>query len=91
MVTDPMPTLDAHSDARYCRPVKYSQPYRDAVALQRLIMQKAPEAAAKDVANLATSFTRLELLKLRIRMKPAPKAVDVDKPKKNATPVITLE
>jgi len=88
MVTDPMPTLDAHSDARYCRPVKYSQPYRDAVALQRLIMQKAPEAAAKDVANLATSFTRLELLKLRIRMKPAPKPIDVSKPKQSGIPTV---
>lgn len=57
----------------------YAKPYRDAVGLQRLITQNAPTAEAKDLASLAKSFVALEMLKLRIKMRPAPKAIDVSK------------
>lgn len=43
-------------------------------------MREAPTAEAKDLASLAKSFVALEMLKLRLRMKPAPKPIDVSKP-----------
>lgn len=55
------------------------KPYRDAVKLQGLITKAAPEAEDKDLAALTKSFVSLELLKLRLRMKPAPKPVDTEK------------
>lgn len=64
--------------------MRYSIPYHDAVGLQRLITTAAPVAEAKDLASLAKSFVALEMLKLRIRMKPAPKSVDVSKLQKPA-------
>ena len=70
---------------------QYPPAYKHSVALQRLIMEKAPESEAKDVASLAKSFVALEMLKLRLRMKPAPKPIDVSKPKKQERPSITLE
>ncbi len=64
-----------------------SKPYMDALELQRLISATAPNAEAKDLASLSKSFVALEMLKLRLRMKPAPKPVDVSKvqPKRSAT------
>ena len=67
------------------------KPYRDAVALQKLITDKAPEAEPKDVASLAKSFVALEMLKLRLRMKPAPKPIDVSKPKAKGIPLVKPE
>ena len=56
-----------------------TKPYRHAVELQELVMSTSRDAEAKDVAALAKSFVALEMLKLRLRMKPAPKPVDVSK------------
>lgn len=56
-----------------------SKPYRDAVALQALITKASTEATPKDLAALGKTFATLEMLKLRLRMKPAPKPVDVAK------------
>jgi hypothetical protein len=68
--------------------VRYSKPYHDAVALQRIITGIAPDSEAKDVASLAKSFVALEMLKLRLRMKPAPKPIDVSKPKATGIPSV---
>lgn len=57
-----------------------TKPYRTAVGLQALIERAAPEAEDKDLAALTKSFVALEMLKLRLRMKPAPKPIDVSKP-----------
>ena len=59
--------------------MRYTQPYHDAVALQRLINKAAPQAEDKDLAALTKSFVALEMLKLRLRMKPAPKPIDTTK------------
>tara|TARA_R110000868_G_scaffold41139_2_gene140997 strand:- start:562 stop:789 length:228 start_codon:yes stop_codon:yes gene_type:complete len=56
-----------------------SKPYRDAVAIQRLITEASKDAVAKDLAQLGRAFVALEMLKLRLNMKPAPKPVDVSK------------
>lgn len=56
-----------------------TKPYRTAVGLQALIERAAPEAEDKDLAALTKSFVALEMLKLRLRMKPAPKPIDVSK------------
>lgn len=42
-------------------------------------MARAVNCEAKDLANLGRSFCALELLKMRIKMKPAPKPVDTTK------------
>jgi len=60
-------------------PMWAPKPYRDAVAIQRLITDASKEASAKDLAALGKTFVSLEMLKLRLRMKPAPKPVDVTK------------
>lgn len=80
-VTDPLirPTVDTISHARYGPSVYYNQPYRDSVALQKLITAAAPTAPVKELASLAKAYATLETLKLRIRMKPAPKPVDTEK------------
>jgi len=57
-----------------------TKPYRTAVGLQQLIERAAPDAEDKDLAALTKSFVALEMLKLRLRMKPAPKPIDVSKP-----------
>jgi hypothetical protein len=54
-----------------------SKPYRQAVALQGRIIDESVKAEGLALANLCKSFATLEMLKLRLRMKPAPKAVDV--------------
>ena len=42
-------------------------------------MQLAEAKPLREMANLCKSYATLETLKLRIRMKPAPKSVDVSK------------
>lgn len=64
--------------------MKYSQPYKDAVAIQRQLMQRIASCDDKVIANIAKGFATLETLKLRLRMKPAPKAIDVSKPVKRS-------
>lgn len=59
--------------------VFYTKPYRTAVKLQGLIETAAPEAEDKDLAALTKSFVALEMLKLRLKMKPAPKPIDTTK------------
>lgn len=68
--------------------VKYGKAYKGAIDLQALIMRDAQSQTGKELAQLATSYTRLEMLKLRLRMKPAPKPIDVSKPKKSVMPTI---
>ncbi len=62
--------------------MRYPKPYYDACKLQDGIMELAGAKPLKEMANLAKSFATVETLKLRIRMKPAPKAVDVSKENK---------
>jgi hypothetical protein len=59
--------------------MKYGEAYRSALELQRVIMTTVHDAEPKDKASLAKSFVALEMLKLRLRMKPAPKPIDVSK------------
>ena len=61
--------------------MKYSEPYRNALELQRLVLDKARRDDTKGavLSGLARAFKELEELKLRLRMKPAPKAIDVSR------------
>ena len=59
--------------------MRYPKPYYDACKLQDGIMQLAEGKPLREFANLAKSYATLEVLKLRIRMKPSPKSVDVSK------------
>jgi hypothetical protein len=68
----------------YTPTVRYSKPYHDAVAGQRDVMRRLQKASDKDAAMLLKSFATLEMLKLRLKMKPAPKAIDVTKIKKGS-------
>lgn len=65
----------------YIPTVKFSAAYRDALAIQRLVARdaKSEEVGPKERCLLARAFKELEELKLRLRMKPAPKPVDVTK------------
>ena len=67
-----------HIPIRYPR-MRYSKPYHDAVGLQRLLTKASEDAPTKELSNIAKAFVALEMLKMRIRMKPAPKPVDVSK------------
>ena len=62
-------------------PVRYSLTYHHAVELQRLAMAGArnPELKQGLLPSYARAFVELEMLKLRIRMKPAPKPIDTTK------------
>ncbi len=42
-------------------------------------MQSATDAGAKELAMIGKTFASLEMLKLRIRMRPAPKPIDTTK------------
>lgn len=58
--------------------LKYSQPYKDSVEMQRLLIA---DARARDCEPrlrclIARAYKELEELKLRLRMKPAPKPID---------------
>ena len=65
-----------------------SVPYRNAIELQRLIVQDARKDDLKPIirAGLARAFCELEMLKLRLRMKPAPKPIDVQPKKAKVKP-----
>lgn len=74
--------------------MRYPKPYYDACKLQDKIMQASEIQGLKELANLAKSFATLESLKLRIRMKPAPKPIDVSadhkrKPRSTSSPAFT--
>lgn len=56
-----------------------TKPYLTSIALQQLIVEAAKGAKPSDLASLAKSFVSLETLKLRLRMKPAPKPIDTTK------------
>ena len=66
----------------------YPPAYKNAVAGQRDIMERLPNATDKDAAMLLKSFVALEMLKLRLKMKPAPKPIDVSKPKNTGIPSV---
>lgn len=59
--------------------MKYSEPYRSAVKIQRLVTAQALEAEtkARELCLLARAFCELEETKRKLRMKPLPKPVDV--------------
>lgn len=61
--------------------MRWSKPYHDAVALQRLTMEAAndPELKPGLLAGVVRAFVELEMLKLRLKMKPAPKPIDTTK------------
>jgi hypothetical protein len=77
--------IDPLSYPRYITPMWKELNYRDAVAIQRLIASdaKKEDCVPKDRCMLARAYVELEMLKLRLRMKPAPKAIDVTKLGKN--------
>ena len=64
--------------------VRYPRPYYDACKLQDKLMQVADNPPPRELANLCKAYATLETLKLRLRMKPAPKPVDVSKDLKPA-------
>lgn len=71
------------------RPVRYTLTYHNACELQRLVMNDArnPELKKGLLPSYARAFKEMEELKLRIRMKPAPKPIDttkIQKPAKHA-------
>ncbi len=58
-----------------------SEPYRNAVALQRLLIDTANAVDSKPLerASCARAFVELEEMKRKIAMRPLPKPVDVSK------------
>lgn len=48
------------------------------------MMELLPSVGTKEIANLAKGYATLETLKLRLRMKGAPKPVDAEKQAKRA-------
>lgn len=60
---------------------KYSPVYKQALAMQRLTHKQAvaPDTEPSTLCELAKTFISLEMLKLRLRMKPAPKPIDTTK------------
>ncbi len=75
------PHLDARSDALYDARMWATKPYRDAVAIQALVASDAmkDDCDPKTRCLLARAYKELEELKLRIKMKPAPKPIDTTK------------
>ena len=59
--------------------MRYPKPYYDACTLQDKVMEVAANPPPRELANLCKAYATLEGLKLRIRMKPAPKPVDTEK------------
>jgi hypothetical protein len=57
------------------------------MAIQDKIMELLPTVGTKEVANIAKGYATLETLKLRLRMKGAPKPVDAEKVRKPSAPV----
>jgi hypothetical protein len=79
-IASPNPQLfDAGSLTRYRARMWNTRPYRDTVALQQLIMAAAPKAGGKELALMSRAYGSLEMLKLRLKMKPAPKPIDTTK------------
>ena len=68
----------------------YPPAYKNAVAAQRVAMERILKAETSDktIAQLMRAFVDLEMLKLRLRMKPAPKPIDVSKPKASGIPSV---
>lgn len=66
--------LDTFSDTLYQSPMYVSQPYHDAVELQRLILKDARSEEIKPVvrAAIARAFCELEETKRKLKMKPLP-------------------
>jgi hypothetical protein len=75
------PRIDNPFHTHYHALMRYSKPYHDAVALQRLTVSNAKDPNVKPalLCGLARAFVELEMLKLRIKMKPAPKPIDTTK------------
>ncbi len=74
--------------------MRYPKSYYDSCKLQDAIMELAANKPLREMANLAKSYATLEVLKLRIRMKGAPKPVDAEKvtrPSKRAASVFGVE
>ena len=74
--------------------MKYALPYRQAVELQRRLMDDARKDDARPLerAKIALSFCALEDLKRKLRNKPTVKPVDVshfERKHKVETPVFT--
>ena len=63
--------------------MRYSKPYHDACKLQAQIMEARATMPAKELANVCKAYAALEMLKLRLRMKPAPKPIDTTKLERN--------
>jgi len=59
--------------------MRYPKPYYDSCKLQAKIMEAAEGKGNRELANLCKAYATLETLKLRMRMKPAPKPVDVSR------------
>lgn len=59
--------------------MKYTHAYHGALKIQRLIEAATLTAQPKELAMLGKTFATLEFLKLRLRMKPAPKPIDTTK------------
>lgn len=61
--------------------MKYGETYRSALAIQRLVAKDAvnTDCGLRDRCLLARAFKELEELKLRLRMKPAPRPIDTTK------------
>lgn len=63
---------------------KRSEAFRNALELQRLLMDDARQSDVKPLirAGIARAFCELEETKRKLRMRPLPKAVDVTQLKK---------
>lgn len=59
--------------------MKFSYAYHTAMKLQRLIDKAADTATPKELSMMGATFAKIEMLKLRLRMKPAPKPIDTTK------------
>ncbi len=59
--------------------MRYPKAYHEACLIQRRLLEATESMSVKDLGNLAKAYVSLEQLKLRIRMKPAPKAIDTTK------------
>lgn len=59
--------------------MRWTKSYREALLIQAKMMELLPAVGTKEIANLAKGYATLETLKLRLRMKGAPKPVDAEK------------
>lgn len=70
--------------------MRYPKAYYDACKLQDKVMSVVETPPPKELANLCKAYAALEILKLRMRMKPAPKAIDVSHLERPSRARITL-